>query len=192
MLGRPDFLVFIIISIAAAGMMQFYFLGTAQFMQDNGIATNNVPASMAVAQAMQAGATLAVLSPLVGSVGFKWTLTIGTLAWLIMYAIYVAPRPPWAIVASQAFHGLAYVFFIIAGQMFAGAVAPKGAEASTQALAVTAQSGVGLFLGTQLAGIVMDRYRVDGRFQWRQLWIVPGAIMLVCVLALILLFRAVV
>jgi len=192
MLGRPDFLVFIIISIAAAGMMQFYFLGTAQFMQDNGIAANNVPASMAVAQAMQAGATLVLLSPLVSHVGFKWTLTIGTVAWLILYAIYVAPRPAWMIVVSQGFHGLAYVFFIIAGQMFAGAVAPKGAEASTQALAVTAQSGVGLFLGTQLAGIVMDRYRVEGKFQWRQLFLVPGVIMLVCVLALILFFRAVV
>ncbi len=192
MLGQPDFLVFIIICIAAAGMMQFYFLGTAQFMQDNGIAANNVPASMAVAQATQAAATLILLPRLVPNVGFKWTLTIGTLAWLIMYAIYVAPRPPWAIVVSQAFHGLAYVFFIIAGQMFAGAVAPKGAEASTQALAVTAQSGVGLFLGTQLAGIVMDRYRVEGKFQWRQLWVVPGAIMLVCVLALIVFFRAVV
>lgn len=189
MLGRPDFLVFIIISIAAAGMMQFYFLGTAQFMQDNGIAAKNVPASMAVAQAVQAAATLALLSLLITRIGFKWTLAAGTLSWLILYVIYVLPRPWWVLVGSQAFHGLAYVFFIIAGQVFAGAVAPKGTEASTQALAITAQSGVGLFLGTQLAGIVMDKYRVDGRFQWSKLWIVPGAIMLVCVLALVVLFK---
>lgn len=100
MLGRPDFLVFILISIAAAGMMQFYFLGTAQFMQDSGIAANNVPASMAVAQATQAGATLALLPPLVSSVGFRWTLTIGALAWLALYAVYVLPRPAWLLVAS--------------------------------------------------------------------------------------------
>lgn len=188
MLGTPTFLVFVLISIAAAGMMQFYFLGTAQFMQDNGISSKNVPASMAVAQAMQAGATLALLPPLVANVGYKWTLTVGTLSWLVLYALYVVPRPAWLLVVSQGFHGLAYVFFIIAGQMFAGAVAPKGAEAVTQALAITAQSGVGLFLGTQLAGVVMDKYRVEGRFQWRQLWLVPGAIMLVCVLALVLFF----
>jgi nucleoside transporter len=189
LLSNSSFLIFIIITIAAAGMMQFYFLGTAQFMQDNGIAAKNVPASMAVAQAMQAGATLLVLTPLVSNVGYKWTLTIGTLAWLVMYVIYVAPRPAWLIVASQSFHGLAYVFFIIAGQMFAGAVAVKGAEASTQALVVTAQSGVGLFLGTQLAGVVMDRYRVEGRFQWRRLFLVPGVIMAACVAALILFFK---
>lgn len=189
MLGNLSFLIFIVISMAAAGMMQFYFLGTAPFMQANGIAPKNVPASMAVAQAVQAVATLALLGHLVLNAGFKWTLTLGALSWLFLYVVYVMPRPNWMLVASQAFHGLAYVFFIIAGQMYAGAVAPEGAGASMQALIFTAQSGVGLFLGTQLAGIVMDRYRVDGRFQWRKLWLVPGVVMLACVLALILFFR---
>jgi MFS family permease len=189
MLQVPSFLIFILISMAGAGMMQFYFLGTAQFMQDNRIAPKNVPAAMAIAQATQAIATLFVLGWIVQKAGYKWTLTLGAASWLILYVIYVIPRPPAVIVAGQAFHGLAYVFFIIAGQMFAGAVAPEGAGASMQALIFTAQSGIGLFLGTQFAGIVMDKYRVDGRFQWGKLWMVPGAIMLICVLALIALFK---
>jgi len=73
--------------------------------------------------------------------------------------------------------------------MFAGSVAPEGAGGSMQALIFTAQSGIGLFLGTQLAGIVMDKCRVEGQFQWSKVWTVPGAIMLVCVLALLLFFR---
>jgi hypothetical protein len=189
MLGRFSFLIFVVISMAAPGMMQFYFLGTAQFMQDNGIPAKNVPASMAIAQAVQALATLFLLSRLVGGIGYKWTLTLGALSWLIMYVIYVLPRPRWAIVASQSFHGLAYVFFMIAGQMFAGEVAPEGSLGSMQALIFTAQSGIGLFLGTQLAGVVMDKYRIEGKFQWQRVWMVPGAIMLVCVLALLLFFK---
>ena len=35
----------------------------------------------------------------------------------------------------------------------------------------------------------MDKYRVDGKFQWQKLWVVPGVIMLACVLALALLFK---
>ena len=58
-----------------------------------------------------------------------------------------------------------------------------------QALVFTAQSGVGLFLGTQLAGIVMDRCRVEGRFQWQKLWLVPGGVMAVCLFALAFLFH---
>jgi len=189
MLSSPSFLVFLLISMAAAGMMQFYFLGTAQFMQDNKIPAKNVPASMAIAQACQALATLFVLNWLVKNAGYRWVLPIGAVSWLIMYIIYVSPRPRWAIVVSQSFHGLAYVFFIIAGQMFAGSVAPEGAGGSMQALIFTAQSGIGLFLGTQLAGIVMDKCRVEGQFQWSKVWMVPGAIMLVCVLALLLFFR---
>lgn len=189
MLRIPSFLVFFLISMAAAGMMQFYFLGTAQFMQDNGIAPKNVPASMAIAQAVQAAATLLLLGGLVAGVGYRWTLVLGAASWLVLYVLYVIPRPPAVIVVSQAFHGLAYVLFIIAGQMFAGSVAPEGTGGSMQALIFTAQSGLGLFLGTQLAGVVMDRFRVEGRFQWRQVWMVPGAIMLACVIALILFFR---
>lgn len=189
MLRDSNFLIFIIISFVAAGMMQFYFLGTAQFMQDRGIAPKNVPAAMAVAQAMQAVATLAALGWMVQHAGYKWTLTVGAACWLILYVIYVARSPNALIVAGQAFHGLAYVFFVIAGQMFVGAVAPKEVLATMQALIFMAQMGVGLFLGTQFAGIVMDKYRVEGRFQWQKLWMVPGVIILICVLALALLFK---
>ncbi len=189
MFKDSSFLIFIIISMIAPGMMQFYFLGTAQFMQDNGISAKNVPAAMAIAQVAQAVATLALLGLLVDKIGYKWTLTAGAASWLIMYVFYVMPRPAAVIAASQAFHGLAYVFFIIAGQTFADAVAPEGAKASMQALIFTAQSGIALFLGTQFAGIVMDKCRVEGQFQWRRLWMVPGMVMLVCVLALILLFK---
>jgi len=189
MLRIPSFLVFFLISMAAAGMMQFYFLGTAQFMQDNGVAGKNVPASMAIAQAVQAAATLLLLGVLVANAGYKWTLVLGAASWLVLYILYIIPRPPAVIVISQAFHGLAYVFFIIAGQMFAGKVAPEGTGGSMQALIFTAQSGLGLFLGTQLAGVVMDKFRVGGRFQWQKVWMVPGAIMLACVIALLLFFR---
>jgi nucleoside transporter len=189
MLRVPSFLVFFLISMVGAGMMQFYFLGTAQFMQDNGIAPKNVPASMAIAQATQAVATLLLLGWLVAGAGYKWTLIVGAASWFVLYVLYIIPRPPAVIVVSQAFHGLAYVFFIIAGQMFAGSVAPEGTGGSMQALIFTAQSGLGLFLGTQLAGVVMDRFRVEGRFQWRRVWMVPGVIMLACVIALVVFFR---
>jgi hypothetical protein len=107
-----------------------------------------------------------------------------------MYVIYVAPGPRARIVIAQAFHGLAYVFFIIAGQVFGNNVAPEGTGASVQALVITAQSGVGLFLGTQLAGIVMDMFRsAEGKFRWRLVWVVPGAIMLACVAALLMFFE---
>lgn len=194
-LSDPSFLLFVVISMVVAGMMQFYFLGTAHFMQDIGLPGKNVPASMAIAQAAQAAATWFLLGLLLGALGFKWTLTVGAGCWLAMYVVYVATKQPWMIVVSQALHGLAYVFFMIVGQIFtddfAGRFAEPGTEigGSMQALIFAATVGVGLFCGTQAAGIVMDRFSVDGKFQWQKIWLVPGLIMLAGVIALAIVFN---
>ena len=188
MLKEPNTLIFFIISFFVAGMMQFYFLGTAQFMQELGISSRYVPAAMALAQIAQAIATWFALGYLLG-IGFQLTLSVGALSWLIMYVVYVAMRPRWLIVASQTLHGLAYVFFIITGQIFAKEVGPENSPGSAQALIFMVQMGLGLLLGTQVAGFIMDRYTVDGKFQWQKIWLVPGAVMLAGLLALILLFR---
>jgi nucleoside transporter len=188
MLTQPTVLVFILISILGAGMQQFYFQGSAAFLQDKGIAARNVPASMAIAQVVQALATWFLLGPMLGH-GYKWTMLLGAGCWLLLFAVYTAGRPTALLIAGQSLHGFAYVFFIIAGQIFANSVAPKEILGSMQAMVFVAQSGVGLFLGSQLAGVVMDKSAVEGRFQWGKIFPVPLAVMIACVLALLLLFR---
>jgi len=190
MLGKPNFLLFIIISMIVAGLMQFYFLGTAQFMQEMGIPARNVPASMAIAQAVQAIATFFALGYLTTQIGFKWTLVIGAACWLIMYIVYVSGKPMWLIVISQSLHGLAYVFFIIAGQTLANELGPEGIVSSMQALIMAAQTGLGLFLGTHFAGIVMDKFRKQEQFQWSKIFMVPGAVALACIVVFVIFFKA--
>ena len=189
MLGQVNFLIFIIVSMIIAGLMQFYFLGTAQFMQDMGVPPKNVPASMAIAQAFQAIATFFALGYFLTNVDFKWTLTVGAACWLLMYLIYIRLKPRWLIICSQSLHGLAYVFFIIAGQVLGETMAPVDIRSSMQALIFTATVGVGLFFGTQFAGIVMDKYRKDEKFQWRQIFIIPAGIAFVCILIFLLFFK---
>jgi len=188
MLKETNFLIFIIVSMIFFGLMQFYFLGTAQFMQDMGIPASNVPASMAVAQGVQAIATLVLMALLLGSIGAKWTLVIGATFWLLLYIVYINGKPRSLIVCSQAFHGLAYVLFVIVGQIFAESVSEIGIVASVQSLLFAATTGVGLFLGTQFAGFIMDKFRKEEKFQWRQIFMVPGGIAFVSILVLIIFF----
>jgi MFS family permease len=49
--------------------------------------------------------------------------------------------------------------------------------------------GIGLFFGTQFAGIIMDKYRKEEKFQWRQIFMVPAAIAFACILIFILFFK---
>ena len=156
-LAQGDFLLFFITSVFVSGMMQFYFLGSAQFMMNMGISGKAVPASMASAQVAQAIATYFALGFCLTKFGFQWTLTIGAACWLVMYVAYVLGKPKALVLAVQPLHGLAYVMFIIVGQIFAGAVGAD-APSSMQALIFAATVGVGMFLGTQLAGVVMDKF----------------------------------
>lgn len=189
MLQEPNFLLFILVSIVVAGVMQFYFLGSAQFLQDSGISSQHVPASMALAQITQAAATYFLLSLYVNQNGFKETLAFGATAWVVLYALYTVGKPTALLVVAQPLHGLAYVFFMIVGQIFAESVAPEAIRSSMQALVFTATTGVGLFLGTHLAGLVMDRASVEGRFQWPKVWAVPCLITALGLLVLLALFR---
>lgn len=189
MLGNNDFLVFIILSMIVMGLMQFYFLGTAQFLQDKGIANKHVPGSMAVAQIGQTVATWFWLGLVLGAWGFKWSLALGVACWIALYCIYIVGKPRSLLVASQALHGFAYLFFVVVGQIFADFIAPTGIRSSMQALVFAATIGVGLLIGTQMAGFAMDRYSQDGVFQWRKLWLLPATVLTFCLLALVLVFR---
>jgi hypothetical protein len=46
-----------------------------------------------------------------------------------------------------------------------------------------------LFLGTQFAGIVMDIFKREDRFNWRAIFSVPEAIMFVSIIVLVVLFK---
>lgn len=188
MLKQANFLIFVLISLVIAGLMQFYFLGSAQFMQDRGVSSGLVPAAMALAQITQAVATWYLMNLLIEDVGFKWTLAIGAGCWALLYAIYIIGAPRALLILCQPLHGLAYVFFIIAGQICANSYATAGMVGSMQALIFAATTGVGMFLGTQFAGIVMDKNSVDGKFLWRKVWTVPCLITVVGVLTLAVIF----
>jgi hypothetical protein len=183
-----DFLVFMGISFIVAAQLQFYFLGTAQFLQDIGVASKNVPAAMAVAQAAQALATWFLLGIFLKA-GFNVTLVAGICCWLLMYLAYSATRPAGLVVSSQALHGCAYVFFIIGGQIYVNSIAPEAVQSSAQALLFAVTMGFGLFLGTQFTGVVMDALRRDEKFRWRPIFLVPCGLTFAAAIALFAFFH---
>ncbi|MBU4459819.1 MAG: MFS transporter [Verrucomicrobia bacterium] len=187
-LGQVDFLLFFVTSIFVSGTMQFYFLGSAQFMMNLGVSGKAVPASMAAAQVAQAVATFFALGFCLTKFGFQWTLAIGAACWFLMYLAYTVGKPRALILAVQPLHGLAYVMFIIVGQIFAGAVGAD-APSSMQALIFAATVGFGMFLGTQMAGIVMDKFSVAGQFQWKKIWMIPLVITLAGTLLMAVFFK---
>lgn len=175
LLKSTPFLIFMIVTLCVAGLQQFYFLGSAQMIQDIGMSSKSVPGVMAIAQATQALATWFLLSLLLDSLGFKMTLTVGALCWGVIFFVYSFLRVPVFVVPFQAFHGLAYVFFIIVGQIYCDAVADEAIRSSAQALVIFVQAGLALFLATQLAGYTMsiNADKETGKFNWTKIFMVP-------------------
>lgn len=189
LVADPNFLIFLVISFVVTTQLQFYYLGTSRFLEDVGTSHSAIPAAMSIAQVAQVVAMAVILPFIFSDLGFQWTLAMGTGFWLVMFLIYARMRPRRLIIASMVLHGLAYAFFFDAAFIYIERVAPTDIRGSAQALYTTVTLGLGLFAGTQFTGIVMDRFRRDGSFRWRPIFLVPCVLLALCTLAFALLFK---
>ena len=189
MLKDRDVLILLIASLVVASQLQFYFLGTARYLGDLGVQDKNIPAVMTIAQVAQIVVTWFALAIVLKKVDFAWILAAGALAWTVMYVLY-AIASKWLVIGSMALHGIAYVLFIIVGQIFIDVKAPEGAKGSAQALIFVVTMGFGLFLGTQFTGAIMDKFTTDeGTFRWRKIYLVPCALTLASAILLVALLH---
>jgi len=68
-------------------------------------------------------------------------------------------------------YGMAFDFFNISGSMFVNLEANSGIRASAQGLYMVMTNGLGAFLGTMIAGAVVDHFTVDGIRDWHSIWL---------------------
>lgn len=174
--------------------LQFYFLGTAQYLQDIGAKSKNVPALMAIAQLAQVVATWWLIAWMLGKYGWGRTLTVGIFSWLALYVIYSLEKPKLLVIGSMAFHGIAYVLFVIGGIWFVDYYVENVAkdmsiQHSAQSLLTMVTIGLGLFVGTQFTGVVMDKFSKEGKFAWRPIYLVPCAFLAASAIAMLLFFK---
>ena len=188
LLKQPQFLLFMVISLLVTMQLQFYYLGTAPFLEHVGVSHKNVPAAMSIAQIAQVVAMF-LLGIILAWMGFRWLFVLGIVLWVVMYICYAARQPRWLVVSSMALHGLAYTFFINLGWVYVAQVAPKAIGASAQGLLTVVTFGLGMFLGTQYTGVVMDRLKDGETFRWRAIFLVPCAVLLICAVFFAALFR---
>ncbi|MDP6637239.1 MAG: MFS transporter [Phycisphaerae bacterium] len=196
LLKNTDFLVFLAVGFVLATQLQFYFLGTAPYLGELGVQSRNMPAVMTIAQVAQVAAMTFMAfyeKDVLAGIGFRWVFAIGAAMWLAMYGAYSAGKPRLLVIASQGLHGLAYAFFINVGFVYVNKVAPAGVSeiaSSAQGLYTVVIFGFGLFLGTQITGVVMDRLKTpEGKFRWRAIYLVPTALAAACAAAIAVMFR---
>ena len=76
-------------------------------------------------------------------------------------------------------HGICYDFFFVSGQIYVDQKAPRHIRAAAQGFITLVTYGAGMFVGSFVAGWVVDMYTgsavISRRHDWTSIWLVPAA-----------------
>jgi NHS family xanthosine MFS transporter len=106
--------------------------------------------------------------------GIKIVMMIAIFAWMFRFGLFAFGDPGpglWMLVMSMIVYGMAFDFFNISGAMFVNLESSPRIRASAQGLYMVMTNGLGAFLGTMLAGAVVDHYTVNGVRDWHSIWL---------------------
>ena len=187
LLKDRNFLLFFIASILICIPLAFYYQYTSQFLSNIGV--KNPAGKMTIGQASEV-LFLLLLPFFFKKFGFKKTILAGMLAWAIRYALFAygnAGELSFMLITGIALHGICYDFFFVSGQIYTNAKAGIKYKSAAQGLITLATYGVGMLIGFEIAGLIVDSYTTitvinnipKSIFDWKMIWIIPSIIALV-------------
>src|SRR5690606_28570151 len=183
--GQAQSLSAILICISLA----FYYQNANPFL--SGIGMANATGMMTIGQVSEA-LFLLLLPFFFKKYGFKTTILVGMIAWVVRYALFAfgdAGSGVYMLIIGIALHGVCYDFFFVSGQIYTDAKAGPQYKNAAQGLITLATYGIGMLIGFWVAGLVSDLYLVDGVHDWRSIWMIPSAIALLVSVLFLFTFR---
>jgi nucleoside transporter len=190
LLKNKDFLVFFISSILICIPLAFYYQNANPFLSNVGL--ENPTGKMTLGQISEVLFML-LLPVFFKKFGFKRTLLVGMLAWVLRYALFAygnADSASWMLIVGIALHGICYDFFFVSGQIYTNSKAGENIKSAAQGLITLATYGVGMLIGFWVAGLITDAYKLsDNEYNWNNIWLIPAGIAAVVTVLFLLLFN---
>jgi nucleoside transporter len=173
LLSHRSFAVLVAASLPIAVIHQIYFMQTGPFFENQlGMLVTYIAPAMTVGQFAEIG-FLAILGVLLVRLGFKWTITIGALAYFTRYAIwglislqdasgpsvdaagqFVWTTPLMIGVFSQILHGLCYACFFASAFMYVDRIADEDIRNSAQTVFGIIILGLGPMVAGPFLGVL--------------------------------------
>lgn len=192
-----NFTVLVVASFLVCIPLFFYYSFANAFLNEIGVA--NAAGKMTLGQVSEIGFML--LMPLFfRRLGVKWMMLVGIAAWVARYVLFAFGNNEaavWMLYGGILLHGVCYDFFFVTGQIFVDSKAPLAIRGAAQGLITFATQGAGAFVGTWLAGLVVDSYKMSARYppsleqvhDWHSIWLVPAGMAVVVWVLFALLFK---
>jgi len=193
LLKDKNFLIFFVSSVLICIPLAFYYSNANPFLSEIGL--ENATGKMTIGQASEVLFLLA-LPVFFTKFGFKKTILVGMLAWVIRYLLFAygnAGELSFMLIIGIALHGICYDFFFVSGQIYTDSKAGVKYKSAAQGLITLATYGVGQLIGFWVAGYVGDKYKdlkaTDLAAFWNHTWVVPAIIAAVVFFIFLALFK---
>jgi nucleoside transporter len=181
LMKQKSFFIFVLCSLLISIPLAFYYSFTNLYLNDLGM--QGVAAKQSLGQMSEVG--FMILMPVFFSrLGVKKMLLVGMLAWVIRYAFFATGNLgplEWMLYVGILLHGVCYDFFFVTGQIYVDKKASTDIRASAQGFITLVTYGVGLGLGTVIAGYLVEWFtHIDPATQkaiynWKAIWWIPAA-----------------
>lgn len=183
-----SFAIFFLSSLLICIPLSFYYAMANPSLTDSGM--TNVENKMSLGQASEV--IFMLLIPLAfRKFGVKWMLIVGLIAWIVRFIGfgYGDASSEWLLYLAIVLHGVCYDFFFVTGQIYTDTKAGEKYRSSAQGLIAIATYGIGMGIGSWIAGYVADIYTVNGVKDWTSIWMVPAGIAAAVLVLFVLLFK---
>ena len=202
LLRQRDFLVLVVVSFFIAIAHEFVVVWYSPFMRtilDTGGWGAYEQSISSVGQICEL-AVLAGLGLLIKRLGFKGTMLLGTVAYLLRCLLFAAvfslDLPPTGrlllAAAGQALHGFCFGCFLAVAYIYVDRIAPKDVRGSMQTVYGTFVVALGFFVGGFVSGAIGDWFSttVDQTTvrDWTSIWLSCAAICALCVVVFAAMF----
>jgi len=179
-LKSKPFTIFIISSFLICIPLAVYYSYAPVFVNASGIA--NPAFKMSFGQ-MSEALFILIMPLLFPILGIKKMLLTGMFAWVLRYVLFAFGAPDtviWMILSGIILHGICYDFFFVAGFIYIDKKAAKDIRAQAQGFVVLATYGLGMLIGTQIAGYlfngIIDPSSPNVLSQWQSFWYIPAVL----------------
>jgi nucleoside transporter len=196
LLKDRSFAVFIVCSLLICIPLAAYYSFAGVYAGAAGL--TNIPVKMTFGQMSEIGFML-VMPLFFRALGVKWMLAVGMLAWVARYGLFAGAwdggagqHVAWMVLGGIILHGICYDFFFVTGQIYTEQTAPKAIRAQAQGFLVLITQGVGMLIGNQVFGRLVDHYtdKVTEAVAWKTVWMIPAAFAGLVLLVFVFTFRA--
>ena len=183
-----SFSIFFVSSLLICIPLSFYYAMANPSLTDSGM--TNVENKMSLGQVSEVFFMLLIPFAF-RRYGVKWMLIVGLIAWIVRFVGfgYGNASNEWLLYLAIVLHGVCYDFFFVTGQIYTDSKAGEKYRSSAQGLIAIATYGIGMAIGSWMAGFFAEMYTVDGVKNWTSIWMIPAGIAAVVLVLFVLFFN---